>query len=171
MIPSIALLLATASYGDVPARAARSTFPALVRPALVHADTQPTRSAMHREADALAFSGKFNKARVGYLAVVASMDSADTFAGDALWALASMEYGRSRELRAAEFLDKLTDAAVRYGRPEWQARALLEAGIIYQNHGRTDLSVQRAKTLKSLLGSPAISPSARAQIAERVAMK
>jgi hypothetical protein len=58
---------------------------------------------------------------------------------------------------------------VRYGRPEWQARALLEAGLIYQNHGRSDLSLPRAKALKVLIGSPAIPASVRAEISERIA--
>lgn len=170
MIPSLALVLA-ASCGDIPARPARSTFPALARPAIVHADTQSSRSAQHREADRLAFTGKFNKARVEYLAIIAVMDSSASFPGEVLWSLASMEYGRNRELSAAAILDRLADASVRYGRPEWQARALLEAGLIYQNHGRTDLSVARARALKPLLSSPAIGASERAQMAGRVAMK
>ena len=171
MIPSLALILAAGSCGDIPARPARSTFPALARPAIVHADTQPSLSAKHREADGLAFTGKFNKARTMYLAVIAVMDSSAIFPGEVLWSLASMEFGRSRELSAAAILDRLADASVRYGRPEWQARALLEAGLLYQNHGRTDLSVDRARRLKPLLSSPAISASERAQMAERVAMK
>ena len=170
MIPSLALILA-ASCGDIPARPLRSTFPALARPAIVHADTQPDLSAKHREANRLANTGKFNRARVEYLTVIALMDSSAAFPGEVLWSLASMEYGRNRELSAAAILDRLADASVRYGRPEWQARALLEAGLIYQNHGRTDLSVNRVRTLKPLLSSPAISASERAQMAGRVAMK
>jgi hypothetical protein len=171
MIPSLALLLASAAYGDIPALPARGTFPFLVRPAVVRTDTTSRAVSLQREADRLAFSGKFNAARAEYLKVIAIMDSSATFPGETLWALASMEYGRNRELRAAEILDQLADASVRYGRPEWQARALLEAGIIYQNHGRTDMSVPRARALKTLLTSPAITPSARAQIAERLAMR
>ena len=171
MIQPLALLLAAAVHGDTPARAASKTFPFMARPAVIHADTSARITSMHHEADQLYYAGKFREARTRYLTVIAYLDSTQSFPGEAMWALASMEYGRNRELRAAEILDQLADAAVRYGRPEWQATALLEAGIIYQNHGRTDLSVQRARTLKPLLESPAIPASIRAMVAERVKMK
>ena len=171
MIPSLALLLAAASSGDAPAHLARSTFPTLVRPLVVRADTSSRATSLYREAERLASVGRFDAARTEYRAVIAVLDSSATFPGDALWALATMEFACNHEMRAAAILDQLVDAAVRYGRPEWQARALLEAGIIYQNHGRYDLSVERVRTLKPLLSSPSISPSVRAQIAERVAMK
>lgn len=171
MIQPLAFLLAAAVHGDTPARPASATFPALVRPAVIHADTSARITAMHRDADQLVFAGKFREARTKYLTVIAFLDSTNTFPGEAMWALASMEYGRNRELRAAEILDQLAEAAVRYGRPEWQATALLEAGLIYQNHGRTDLSVKRAQALVPLLASPAIAPGMRAMLAERVKTK
>lgn len=171
MMQPLALLIAAAAHGDTPPQPTRATFPSLVRPAVIRNDTSSRTASLHHQADELAFTGHFSAARTRYLSVIASLDSASMFPGEALWALATMEYGRSRELQAAEALDQLADAAVRYGQPEWQARALLEAGLIYQNHGRPDLSVPRARALKLLLTSPAIRPSVRAQIAERVAMK
>lgn len=68
-------------------------------------------------------------------------------------------------------LDEVATAAARYGRPDWQARAVLEAGLIYQTHGRTDLSVARYYVLKPLLASPAISDSLRTLLASRVVTK
>jgi len=171
MIQPLAFLLAAAVHGDTPARPASSTFPSFVRPVVIHADTSGRITAMHRDADQLVVAGKFGEARTKYLTVIAYLDSTQSFPGEVLWALASMEYGRKREMRAAEILDQLADAAVRYGRPEWQATALLEAGLIYQTHGRTDLSVKRAQVLVPLLASPAIAPGMRALLAERVRMK
>lgn len=172
MLQPLVMLYASAVLGaDVPPKLATSTFPSLPRPLLLHPDTASHLSEMHQRANEMAFSGDLRGARTAYLTLIAYQDSASVFPGEAQWALASLEYGADRELRSAEVLDELADAAMRYGRADWEARALLEAGLIYQRHGRSDVSVVRARRLKLLLTSPAISASLRAQLAERVGMR
>lgn len=172
MIHPLVLLLASAALrGDVPTRPTNATFAVVPRPVLWHPDTASGTSMMHRRAERLLSLGRVSSACVVYRAIVASQDSAGVFPGEALWALASLELARDRELRTAEVLDELAAAASRHGRPDWQARALLEAGLLYQTHGRTDLSVARYHVLKPLLASPAISDHLRAQLTSRIATK
>lgn len=172
MIPSLVALFASAALrGDVPARPTNATFAVVPRPVLLYPDTSSSASMMHRQAERLLASGNVSGARTVYRTLIAVQDSAGAFPGEALWALASLEFARHRELRAAEVLDEVAAAAVRHGRPDWQARAVLEAGLIYQTHGRTDLSVARYLELKPLLASPAISDSLRAQLASRIVTK
>ena len=170
MIQPLLLLVASAALrGDLPARPATATFPTTPRVALVHADTASRVAMMQRRAEHLLSLGDVGGARAVYRAEVANLDSAGVFPGDALWSLASLEFARGRELRAAEILDEAAVAATRYGRPDWQARALLEAGLLYQAHGRTDLSAAHYYALKPLLASPAIDDSLRASLASRIA--
>lgn len=172
MIQPLVLLLASAVLrGDVPTRPTNATFAVVPRPVLWHPDTVSGTSMMHRQAERLLSIGRVSSARVVYRAIIASQDSAGVFPGEALWALASLEFARDRELRAAEVLDEVAVAASRYGRPDWQARALLEAGLLYQTHGRTDLSVARYQLLKPLLASSVISDSLRAQLSSRIATR
>ncbi|MHB1096695.1 MAG: hypothetical protein ACYC3F_11050 [Gemmatimonadaceae bacterium] len=172
MIQPLVLLFASAALrGDVPARPTNATFAVVPRPALLHPDTASIASMMHRKAERLLSSGDVGGARAVYRSMIAVQDSAGVFPGEALWALASLEFARDRELRAAEVLDEVAAAAARYGRPDWQARAVLEAGLLYQTHGRTDLSVARYHMLKPLLASPAISDSLRTLLASRVVTK
>lgn len=172
MIQPLLLLVASAALrSDAPVRPTNATFAAVPRPAVVQPDTSSSAAMMHLQAERLLLSGNVSGARAVYRTLIAVQDSAGVFPGEALWALASLEFARNREMRAAELLDEAAAAAVRYGRPDWQARALLEAGLLYQTHGRTDLSVARYQVLKPLLASPAISDGLRAQLARRVATK
>ncbi len=172
MIQPLVLLLATVALrGDAPPRPTNATFASVPRPVLVRPDTASRTVLMQRQAEQFLSIGRVRSARVVYRAIVASQDSAGVFPGEVLWALASLEFARDRELRAAAVLDDLAAAAARYGRPDWQARALLEAGLLYQSHGHTDLSVARYQVLKPLLASPAISDDLRAQLTSRIAAK
>lgn len=169
MMQPILLLLASATLrGDVPTKPVTATFPAIVRAALLRPDTTLRTSLMHRDAAQRLAKGDVNGARTAYRTLIAYEDSVGVFPGESIWALATLEFGRGRELRAAEVLDRVAEAAVRYGRPDWQARALLEAGLLYQQHGRPDLSVVRYATLLPLLDSPAISAEDRAALNARI---
>ena len=172
MLQPLMMLVASAALrGDVPSRPVHATFPLVPRPALLRADTISRPSMLHREAERLLARGDVSGARTIYRTMIAYEDSVGVFPGESLWALATIEFGRGHELGAAEVLDEVAVAAVRYGRPDWQARALLEAGLLYQAHGRTDMSNARYLALKPLLASPAISDSLRAQLTARVVMK
>ncbi|MCX5761949.1 MAG: hypothetical protein NTW72_10705 [Gemmatimonadetes bacterium] len=172
MIQPLLLLCASAAlYSDLPAVPTNATFRTTPRPALLHADTSASASLMHRQAERLWSHGDINGARTMYRTAIAYQDSVGVFPGEVLWALAQLEFGLGRELRAAEVLDEAAAASQRYGRPDWEARSVLEAGLLYQTHGRTDLSVARYRALKTLLSSPAIGDSLRAQLAGRIAAK
>jgi hypothetical protein len=168
MIQPLTLLFAYAALGGTPPRPVVSTFPSLVRPALLHADTTARVAPMHREALRMAERGDIAGARTTLLTLIAYQDSVGVFPGEAQWALANLEFGRGREVRAAEILDQLADASVRFGRPDWQSRALLESGLIYQNHRYYELSAARYRALKPLLNSPALSDTLREQIQSRL---
>ncbi|MFA6169118.1 MAG: hypothetical protein WC700_21000 [Gemmatimonadaceae bacterium] len=169
MIQPILLLLATAAlHVDPPTKPVAATFPSTVRAALLRPDTTARTSLMHRDAARRMAKGDLNGARIVYRTIIAYEDSVGVFPGESIWTLATLEFGRGRELRAAELLDRVAESAVRYGRPDWQARALLEAGLLYQQHGRTDLSVVRYSTLLPLLESPAISAEDRAALKARI---
>ena len=169
MMQPILLLLASAALrGDVPTKPVAATFPSIVRAALLRPDTTSRTSLMHRDAARRMATGDLRGARTVYRTIIAYEDSVGVFPGESMWTLATLEFGRGRELRAAELLDRVADAAVRYGRPDWQARALLEAGLLYQQYGRTDLSVVRYSTLLPLLESPAISVEDRTALKGRI---
>jgi hypothetical protein len=169
MMHPIPLLLASAALrGDAPSRPVQATFPSVVRTALLRPDTTSRSAQLHRDAARRLEKGDIHGARTVYRAIVAYEDSVGVFPGESIWALATLEFGRGRELRAAEWLDVVAEAAVRYGRPEWQARALLEAGLLYQQHGRADLALARYTKLLPLLDSPAISESERASMKGRI---
>lgn len=170
MIQPLLLLFASAAlHGDVPTRPANATFAVVPRPALLRPDTTSRTIVMQRQAERFLLKGDLNGARAVYRTAIAVQDSASVFPGEALWALASLEFAYNRELRAAEVLDEVAAAAARYGRPDWQARAVLEAGLLYQTHGRTDLSVARYRALKFLLASPAIDDNLRVRLQHRIA--
>ena len=169
MIQPLVLLVASlALRGDVPTKPVNSTFATLTRPVVLHRDTTSRSILMNREIDRRLAMGDVGGARAVYRSLIAYSDSVGEFPGEPLWALATLEFSRGREVRAAQWLDALADAAVRYGRPDWQARAVLEAGLLYQQHGRTDLSVERYRTLVPLLDSPLISEEQRAAMKARV---
>jgi hypothetical protein len=174
-IPMIQPLMLLAAYaamsGTTPSRPATATFPTVVRPVLLRSDTLSRVTPLHNKALRLAESGDLSGARSIFLTVIAYQDSVGVFPGEAQWALANLEYGRNREVRAAEILDQLADAAVRFGRPDWQARALLESGLIYQNHRYYELSAARYRALKPLLNSPALGDTLREQLLARVTGK
>lgn len=169
MMQPILLLIASAALrGDLPTKPVAATFPSIVHATLLRPDTTSRTSLMHRDADRRLAKGDLNGARTVYRTIIAYEDSVGVFPGESIWTLATLEFGRGRELRTAELLDRVAEAAVRYGRPDWQARALLEAGILYQQHGRTDLSVVRYSTLLPLLESPAISAEDRTALKARI---
>jgi hypothetical protein len=167
--PLILLFSLAASGSDAPLKPVTATFHTVVRPAVIHSDTMSRATRLHNEADRLLSIGNVGGARSVFRAMIAYQDSMATFPGEALWALASIEYGRDRELVAATLLDELAETSARYGRPEWEARALLEAGLIYQAHGKFEQSAARARALKPLISSPAISDDDRASIVKRIA--
>lgn len=174
MTHSLMLLIATAvAAGDTPARpvTSTSTFPRTVRPAVIRFDTTSRTARFHQEAARRLERGDVGGARSTYVSLIAYLDSTDTFPGEAMWALATLEWSRDRELRTAAVLDQLAESAARYGRAEWRARALLEAGLIYQRHGQFERSTACAAALRPLLSSPAISEQERAQLRARVSLR
>jgi hypothetical protein len=123
-----------------------------------------TLAARASRAYNLAVTGQFREARREYSALVREQRKAHVYAGDSMRMLSQLEYGTGRTLAAARVLDGLAAEAEKYGHPDDQARAILDAAVLYQKLGRTDDLLTRVERLLPLKDSPCVSEQLRARI-------
>ncbi|MGQ0647812.1 MAG: hypothetical protein ACT4P7_09590 [Gemmatimonadaceae bacterium] len=130
-------------------------------------DSVRVQSALIR-ADEATFNGRTAEARRIYRGLINEQRAADQFAGTAMWRLALNYLYADEHRRAAETLDDLADAAVRYGDPSLQLRATFEAAVLWKALKRSDLMLERLDRAKALLQSPAIPNSEKTLIKARM---
>lgn len=162
MILLALITAATFAAPDAPTRVL-PTFATRVAPRVITAD-----SARIARGGEFASVGRLSEARRLFVESLKASRRSGEFGGDALWHLALLAYGAGQELRAAALLDELADEAARFGETTWQARGLLEAGLIYQALGQRTEAAARSARLQPLLQSSAISASDRAMMVARM---
>lgn len=86
----------------------------------------------------------------------------------ALWQLAASHYAEDDLVAAATALDELARIAAAHGRPELQARAMLEAAFLYRRVGNEQRATELARGLRLIHKSPYLSAELRAAIDSRV---
>lgn len=110
----------------------------------------------------------FAAAERTYSRAVRLIETEGQLADDALWKLAAMQYAQRERAAAARTLDRLAAAAERFGRPETQARALLESAILHHLTGNNDAALRSLDRLFPLRSSPHLSQQLREEIDTRI---
>lgn len=112
--------------------------------------------------------GLVEEARAEYAAVARRLRDEGRYAGQALWGQANTEFATGRHTRATATLMTLAREAEVYGDPDMQARALLEAAVLYERSHNPQRALASVERLKPLLDSPCLSESTRHEITTRV---
>lgn len=122
-------------------------------------------------ADEWALKGRSSAARREYSAIAAMQRASHVLPEEAMWKLAS-EYHADRSWdQAASVLKELADDAERFGNPQVQAKALLEATILY-SYARMPQDARACATrLDLLLASPHVSDEFRQAVQRRITQK
>ncbi len=161
---TVALAIATASLSPVTAQTSFAASPNPTAPS-------PTTSTVHLErARSLAVLGQFREAKAEYSRAAALMRVEGRLPTEALWQIAEIYFGEENHRRAADVLSDLAREAEVFGDPVVQARALLEASVLYQHAGLTEAMLRSANRLQQLRASPYLPDDLRAAIETRVGL-
>ena len=134
----------------------------------IHADPITTVSARLAKARTLMEQGRYREAKREYAAIAKQQKVGGTLADEALWRLGSLYYADGDLRRAALTFDRLAHEAESYGDPVLQARALLEAAVLYQRAGMSEKVMPRVERVELLLASPYMSAEVRDGITRRI---
>ena len=131
-----------------------------------------TASARLARADELVQRGRIAQASREYIRVAKIQRAQNVLPSEALWKLAELynTYERSPE-RTANVLASLAADAERFGDPQIEAKALLEATILYNKAGMQQKAHDCASRLDVLLTSPRVSDEVRREAQSRIARK
>lgn len=110
---------------------------------------------------------RFADARREYLAAAKKLEASGAMPCQALWQAAEMYYAEGNVRAAASTLDMVAEKAAVFGHPTMQAKALLEAAILYEQSGGSSQAVSRLQRLDAVLTSPFVPDSVRTGIAAR----
>lgn len=163
---SISFLLVTATLmgSALPASASLSSDSAIGR----FSDTNPTPSTVLQDAHALARAGDFGGARKHYALAARMQRAAGILPEEAMWHLAQMYHGEGRIRKAAMTLEHLAWEAALAGDPELQARALLEATVLYGQVDDADEVEQGLRRLDDLRAATQVPSELRMEIGRRL---
>jgi hypothetical protein len=110
---------------------------------------------------------RFADARREYLAAAKKLEAAGAMPCRALWQAAEMYYVEGNTRAAATTLDLVAEKAAAFGHPTMQAKALLEAAILYEQSGAASQATTRLTRLDAVLTSPFVPDSLRSEITAR----
>jgi hypothetical protein len=110
---------------------------------------------------------RFADARREYVAAAKKLEAAGAMPCHALWQAAEMYYAEGNTRAAATMLDLVAEKAAIFGHPTMQAKALLEAAILFEEAGAKSQAATRLTRLDAVLTSPFMPDSLRSQIAAR----
>ena len=110
---------------------------------------------------------RFADARREYLAAAKKLEAAGAMPCEALWQAAEMYHAEGNVRGAARTLDLVAEKAAVFGHPSMQAKALLEAAILYEQSGAAWQASTRLTRLDAVLTSPFVTDSLRSEIAAR----
>ena len=120
-------------------------------------------------AEELVQRGRITAASREYIAVVKMQRAQNVLPTEAMWKLADLHntYGRSPE-RTANVLASLAADAERLGEPATEAKALLEATILYNKAHMPQKAQDCASRLDALMASSSVSDELRQEIQRRI---
>ena len=123
-------------------------------------------------ADELVQRGRIAQASREYIKVAKMQRAQNVLPSEALWKLADLynTYEQSPE-RTANVLVALAADAERLGDPQIEAKALLEATILYNKVGMPQKAHDCASRLDALLTSPRVSDELRQEAQQRIVRK
>ena len=123
-------------------------------------------------ADGLVQRGRIAQASREYIKVAKMQRAQNVLPSEALWKLAELHntYERSPE-RTANVLVALAADAQRFGDPQTEAKALLEATILYNEAYLPEKARDCASRLDVLLTSPLVSDEVRREAQSRIIRK
>jgi hypothetical protein len=113
-------------------------------------------------------SGHAAQARRELLAAASLLRQAGALPTDELFTVATIALVEERPLVAAQAMDDLAASAEALGRPDVEARALLESAIQYAAADERGVARERFVLLRTLLASPGFPESVRAELQVRV---
>jgi hypothetical protein len=122
-------------------------------------------------ADELWMEGNLSAARREFTAVAELQRSHNVLPAEAMWKLAELYHSDKSPKRAAAVLDALAADAEQFGDPKLQAKALLEAAVLYENARMPAQAVTCAKRLDLLMASPHITDEFRQEVQRRIVRK
>ncbi len=164
-IVSFSLLLITTSLIGNPSLAAASRPVDAPSSSLTSIAAPPT---VLEDAHALAQAGDFHGAKEHYARAAREQRAAGILPEEAMWHLAQMYHGEGRIRKAAMTLEYLAWEAALAGEPMVQARALLEATLLYGQLPDADEVEQGVRRLVELCSGEQIPPELRVQIERRL---
>lgn len=159
----LAILLAAPMHAQ--AHSPRAIAGASVVPAVDVAASGVT--AMER-AESLALAGNYRKAARVYRAAADEALREGLLPEAALWQEAAMHFALSDCSRAALALDRLAALASDFGNPVVEARAKLNAAVLYAQAGEAGRAMKLAADLRVLRNSPFLGDDLRADIDMRL---
>ena len=110
---------------------------------------------------------RFAHARREYISAAKKLEAAGAMPCEALWQAAEMYHAEGNMRGAARTLDLVAEKAAAFGHPSMQAKALLEAAILYEQSGAAWQASTRLTRLDAVLTSPHVPDSVRSEIAKR----
>lgn len=166
---AVLLAIPARTYAQEPSRAFVSTAVGGVT-IDAHSAHPQTAAAMARAME-LGRVGNYRKAARAYHDIAETQWRAGELPEMALWQEASMYFALEENARAAAALDKLGDRASDYGDPVVEARAKLNAAVLYYQIGDIQRAMALADDLRMLRNSPFLSDELRADIDLRLGRK
>jgi hypothetical protein len=119
----------------------------------------------------LSLEGRVSAARREYNAIAELQRSNNVLPSEAMWKLAELYNSEKDDRRTATILHELAMDAERFGDPQLQARALLEATILYNKANMKEKAIGCASRLDLLMASPFVSDELRAEVKNRIRRK
>lgn len=120
------------------------------------------------EARRLFVEHRLGEARRTYAAVAEAQEGMGQLPEEALWQLAAVFHAERRPRRAAAALSRLAEAAELHGDPVVQARALLEAAVLFHRAGDAAPALACIRRLDPLLSSPYLPDEVRDDVRRRI---
>jgi hypothetical protein len=164
----VASAVATAMAAAAPATAQDNASAPSARVATVNPALAARMATTLRDAQRLAEDGRYREAVRAFRELIAEQRAAGEYAREALNGLAQAEFALGNGRATAVVLDDLAADAKTYGDPQTQLTSLFHAALLYQESGDREQVSSHLPQIRSLLQSPAIPESIRADITARV---
>ena len=130
-------------------------------------DPAVVRARLDKASDLL-LEGQISAARKEYAQIIELQRSHHVLPAEAMWQLAGLYNSERSWKRTASILNELADDAERYGNPQVQAQALLEATILYNKARMPQEALTCAKRLDDLMASPHVTDELRQEVQQRI---
>ena len=130
-------------------------------------DAAAVKARLAKASDLL-LEGQISAAKKEYADIIELQRSHNVLPTEAMWQLAGLYNSERSWKRTATILNELAEDAERYGNPQVQAQALLEATILYNKARMPQEALSCAKRLDSLMASPFVTEELRQEVQRRI---